>query len=52
MGIWHIQGSAVAQYIIYGLYHAALFILFDIFERKTRSISFGQTLNLHASLRL
>ncbi|PFO88134.1 D-alanyl-lipoteichoic acid biosynthesis protein DltB [Bacillus cereus] len=40
MGIWHIQGSAVAQYIIYGLYHAALFILFDIFERKNKKHKF------------
>ncbi|MGH0591763.1 D-alanyl-lipoteichoic acid biosynthesis protein DltB [Bacillus pretiosus] len=40
MGIWHIQGSAVAQYVIYGLYHAALFILFDIFERKNKKHKF------------
>ncbi|MED3312949.1 D-alanyl-lipoteichoic acid biosynthesis protein DltB [Bacillus thuringiensis] len=40
MGIWHIQGSAVAQYIIYGLYHAALFISFDIFERKNKKHKF------------
>ncbi|MED0873476.1 D-alanyl-lipoteichoic acid biosynthesis protein DltB [Bacillus mobilis] len=40
MGIWHIQGSAIAQYVIYGLYHAALFILFDIFERKNKKHKF------------
>lgn len=40
MGIWHIQGSAVAQYVIYGLYHAVLFILFDIFERKNKKHKF------------
>ncbi|MGG0648409.1 D-alanyl-lipoteichoic acid biosynthesis protein DltB [Bacillus mycoides] len=40
MGIWHIQGSAVAQYVIYGLYHASLFILFDIFERKNKKHKF------------
>ncbi|EJR60347.1 D-alanyl-lipoteichoic acid biosynthesis protein DltB [Bacillus toyonensis] len=40
MGIWHIQGSAVAQYVIYGLYHVALFILFDIFERKNKKHKF------------
>ena len=40
MGIWHIQGNAVAQYIIYGLYHAVLFILFDIFERKNKKYKF------------
>lgn len=40
MGIWHIQGSAVAQYVIYGLYHAELFILFDIFERKNKKHKF------------
>ncbi|PEP53623.1 D-alanyl-lipoteichoic acid biosynthesis protein DltB [Bacillus wiedmannii] len=40
MGIWHIQGSAIAQYVIYGLYHAVLFILFDIFERKNKKHKF------------
>ncbi|AOM14299.1 D-alanyl-lipoteichoic acid biosynthesis protein DltB [Bacillus thuringiensis] len=40
MGIWHIQGNAVTQYIIYGLYHAVLFILFDIFERKNKKYKF------------
>ncbi|MES5867666.1 D-alanyl-lipoteichoic acid biosynthesis protein DltB [Bacillus cereus group sp. RP32] len=40
MGIWHITGEHVYQYIIYGLYHAALFILFDIFERKNKKHKF------------
>ncbi|PFM55605.1 D-alanyl-lipoteichoic acid biosynthesis protein DltB [Bacillus cereus] len=40
MGVWHIMGNSVAQYIIYGLYHAALFILFDIFERKNKKLKF------------
>ncbi|HEK9100331.1 D-alanyl-lipoteichoic acid biosynthesis protein DltB [Bacillus pfraonensis] len=40
MGIWHIAGSHVYQYVIYGLYHAALFILFDIFERKNKKHKF------------
>ncbi|MFJ8354997.1 D-alanyl-lipoteichoic acid biosynthesis protein DltB [Bacillus paramycoides] len=40
MGVWHIMGNSVAQYIIYGLYHAALFILFDIFERKNKKHKF------------
>ncbi|MED1038761.1 D-alanyl-lipoteichoic acid biosynthesis protein DltB [Bacillus mycoides] len=40
MGIWHITGEHVYQYIIYGLYHAALFILFDIFERRNKKHKF------------
>ncbi|PEK02777.1 D-alanyl-lipoteichoic acid biosynthesis protein DltB [Bacillus wiedmannii] len=40
MGIWHITGEHVYQYIIYGLYHATLFILFDIFERKNKKHKF------------
>lgn len=40
MGIWHITGHDVAQYIIYGLYHAVLFISFDIFERKNKKYKF------------
>ncbi|MDM5187663.1 D-alanyl-lipoteichoic acid biosynthesis protein DltB [Bacillus sp. DX4.1] len=40
MGVWHIAGQHVYQYIIYGLYHAALFILFDIFERKNKKHKF------------
>ncbi|MDA2645172.1 D-alanyl-lipoteichoic acid biosynthesis protein DltB, partial [Bacillus cereus] len=40
MGIWHITGEHVYQYIMYGLYHAALFILFDIFERKNKQYKF------------
>ncbi|KEK23640.1 D-alanyl-lipoteichoic acid biosynthesis protein DltB [Bacillus gaemokensis] len=40
MGVWHILGEHVYQYIIYGLYHAALFILFDIFERKNKKHKF------------
>ncbi|PFB64776.1 D-alanyl-lipoteichoic acid biosynthesis protein DltB [Bacillus cereus] len=40
MGIWHITGEHVYQYIIYGLYHAALFILFDVFERKNKKHKF------------
>ncbi|MED3079954.1 D-alanyl-lipoteichoic acid biosynthesis protein DltB [Bacillus wiedmannii] len=40
MGVWHITGEHVYQYIIYGLYHAALFILFDIFERKNKKHKF------------
>ncbi|MBE5107600.1 D-alanyl-lipoteichoic acid biosynthesis protein DltB [Bacillus thuringiensis] len=40
MGIWHINGEHVSQYIIYGLYHAVLFILFDIIERKNKKNTF------------
>ncbi|MBE5105562.1 D-alanyl-lipoteichoic acid biosynthesis protein DltB [Bacillus thuringiensis] len=40
MGIWHILGEHIYQYIIYGLYHASLFILFDIFERKNKKHKF------------
>ncbi|MGC4377410.1 D-alanyl-lipoteichoic acid biosynthesis protein DltB [Fictibacillus sp. Mic-4] len=37
MGIWH--GPHV-NYIVYGLYHAALFILFDLFERQNKKRRF------------
>ncbi|AJH18042.1 MULTISPECIES: D-alanyl-lipoteichoic acid biosynthesis protein DltB [Bacillus] len=40
MGIWHITGHHIAQYMIYALYHIALFILFDIFERKNKKYKF------------
>ncbi|MFI8705685.1 D-alanyl-lipoteichoic acid biosynthesis protein DltB [Bacillus sp. NPDC077411] len=40
MGIWHITGQHIYQYIVYGLYHAALFILFDIFERQNKKHKF------------
>jgi membrane protein involved in D-alanine export len=37
MGIWH---GLHVNYIIYGLYHALLFILFDLFERKNKQLKF------------
>ncbi|PEI88257.1 D-alanyl-lipoteichoic acid biosynthesis protein DltB [Bacillus pseudomycoides] len=40
MGVWHILGEHVYQYIIYGLYHTVLFISFDIFERKNKKRKF------------
>ncbi|MFD3447544.1 D-alanyl-lipoteichoic acid biosynthesis protein DltB [Microbacteriaceae bacterium 4G12] len=35
MGVWH---GLHVHYIIYGLYHALLFILFDWFERKNKKL--------------
>ncbi|PDZ12813.1 D-alanyl-lipoteichoic acid biosynthesis protein DltB [Bacillus pseudomycoides] len=40
MGVWHILGEHVYQYIIYGLYHTVLFISFDIFERNNKKHKF------------
>ena len=37
MGIWH---GLTWYYITYGLYHAILFIAFDIFERKNKKLKF------------
>ncbi|MCM3734747.1 D-alanyl-lipoteichoic acid biosynthesis protein DltB [Bacillus cytotoxicus] len=37
MGIWH---GLTWYYIVYGLYHAILFISFDIFERKNKKHKF------------
>ncbi|MFC4619177.1 D-alanyl-lipoteichoic acid biosynthesis protein DltB [Camelliibacillus cellulosilyticus] len=37
MGIWH---GPFPHYIVYGLYHAALFILFDLFERSNKKRHF------------
>jgi membrane protein involved in D-alanine export len=37
MGIWH---GLQVNYIVYGLYHALLFIVFDIFERKNKQHKF------------
>ncbi|MCP8968559.1 D-alanyl-lipoteichoic acid biosynthesis protein DltB [Ectobacillus ponti] len=37
MGIWH---GLHIHYVIYGLYHALLFILFDLFERENKKRKF------------
>ncbi|HDX9588083.1 TPA: D-alanyl-lipoteichoic acid biosynthesis protein DltB [Bacillus pseudomycoides] len=37
MGVWH---GLTWYYIVYGLYHAILFISFDIFERKNKKHKF------------
>ncbi|WP_416825585.1 D-alanyl-lipoteichoic acid biosynthesis protein DltB [Ectobacillus polymachus] len=37
MGMWH---GLHTNYIIYGLYHALLFILFDLFERQNKKHKF------------
>ncbi|MFX3622504.1 MAG: D-alanyl-lipoteichoic acid biosynthesis protein DltB [Ectobacillus sp.] len=37
MGIWH---GLHIHYIIYGLYHALLFIVFDLFERQNKQRKF------------
>jgi membrane protein involved in D-alanine export len=37
MGIWH---GLQLHYVVYGLYHALLFVLFDWFERKNKQHKF------------
>ncbi|EIT87384.1 hypothetical protein A374_00380 [Fictibacillus macauensis ZFHKF-1] len=33
MGIWHVAGGAALQYIVYGLYHALIMVLYNYFEK-------------------
>ncbi len=39
IGLLHIQGNPVMQYIIYDMYHVFLFIVFDICKRLIRNAS-------------
>ncbi len=52
MGIWHIPGSMCLSmlFMVYIMPHCLFYSIFS--NEKTRSISFGQTINLHTSLRL